>query len=268
MSEFIHPEAILQRQKNIDEIMKPLLENNPQAHNHSRMVAGYATMLAEFSCLDLTSGITSETCDKAYVSGLLHDLGKGNLQWVNFLKGRPAITDEDKAMLACHTQLGSEQLESLIGLGKLDEEQLEISRFIAMYHHTTDKYKGESPLANSRKLLKDPEVKRKYQGIRNWEELADIFMIIKIVDAFDSCSNNMWRKIPIPDEGYVRPISIVAPDIRLQFEGEAKDPTKERFDKKFLSAFDEFVAHMIQYGELMLEPERKIKAPEVFSKPL
>lgn len=251
MKEFIDPQQVLQRQDNLDQIMRPLLENNPQAHRHSLMVAGSVSYLAEIYSQNPEHNFADIACDKAYVSALLHDLGKGNLAWVTMFQGRPASSNTDFLMQADHALQGSLQLKTLEDKGVLNEELLEVSRFIAKNHHTPERYKQTSHLANTRALFKDPAVRREYPRIGNWDELYDILMMVKISDALDSCTNNMPGKIPISQPGYIRSLSVAVPHIRLQFEGQAAHVTKERFDKKFLNAYDLLGEQMLQYEHLM-----------------
>ena len=264
MKEFSYPEQVLLRETTLDAIMQPLMENNPQAHLHSRMVAGSVMMMSELYSQNPNNGFTSETCDKAYVSALLHDLGKGNRAWVALLQGRPIQSNNDMVISADHTLLGSMRLKTFENKKILDDEFLEISRFIAKNHHTTAKYKQESHLANTKALFNDQAIINEYPRIKNWDELYDILMMIKIADALDSCTNNMPGKIPKPDTGYIRSIATAVPHIRLQFEGEAENLRKERFDKKFLGVFDLLAEQMIQYEQLMQGAYApKTKAPDV-----
>ena len=133
---------------------------------HATRAAGYARRLAELS------GKDEETCDAAYFSALLHDVGKISLP-DKLLKKRGHMTEEEHRLFDEHVIRGRDILSGITEFPYLQE--------VAHYHH--ERYDGTG--------IPD--------GISG-EDIPELARLVTLADAYDGMSSFREDREPLPQQ--------------------------------------------------------------------
>ena len=140
---------------------------------HSERVAKYSRMIAE------RAGLDAKTCDEAFFSGLLHDIGKVSIS-DSLLKREHAPTEADKEIFKQHTRLGAQILASISDYPYLQDA--------ALHHH--ERFDGTG-----------------YPDGLKGEKIPLYARIVTVADVYDSMTSPKRTRGPMP-QGRVRELLI------------------------------------------------------------
>ena len=135
-------------------------------HGHSSRVADYSRMIAE------RAGLPEDECDRIFLAGLLHDVGKIGIN--DSIINKPGkLTDEEFEEIKSHPVKGNLILSNIHQAPFLSEG--------AHYHH--ERYDGKGY----------PE------GISG-EDIPRLARIIAVADAYDAMTSKRSYRNPLPQE--------------------------------------------------------------------
>ena len=159
---------------------------DPYTCGHSERVALYAKRLA------IEIGLSEDACEKLYLTGLLHDLGKIGIQ-DSVLKKDGPLTPEEFAEIQKHPDLGWSILQGL--------EQFNYVLPGVLHHH--ERYDGQG-----------------YPDKLRGEETPLEGRLLAVVDAFDAMTSNRTYRPGMPIE---KAIDILAEGAGSQWDAELID---------------------------------------------
>ncbi len=159
---------------------------DPYTCGHSERVALYAKRLAA------EIGLEDEACEKIYLTGLLHDLGKIGVS-DSVLKKDGPLTDEEFAEIQKHPDLGWSILQGL--------EQLDYVLPGVLHHHERVDGKG-------------------YPDQLHGDETPLEGRLLAVVDAFDAMTSNRTYRPGMPIE---KAVDILAEGAGTQWDAELID---------------------------------------------
>ena len=135
-------------------------------NGHSRKVAEYSLMIAE------RAGKTMEQCQKIYLIGLLHDVGKIGIP-DEIINKTTKLTDEEFNTIKTHPVVGDEILSKISSFPEL--------RIGAKYHH--ERYDGKG-----------------YPEGLEGKQIPEIARIIAVADAYDAMASKRSYRDTLPQK--------------------------------------------------------------------
>ncbi|QEG34208.1 HD-GYP domain-containing protein [Bythopirellula goksoeyrii] len=179
-----------EREKLLVNVVRALVSaidsRDPYTCGHSERVALYARRLA------VEIGLGEDVCERIYLTGLLHDLGKIGIQ-DSVLKKDGPLTSEEFAEIQQHPELGWSILQGL--------EQLDYVLPGVLHHH--ERFDGQG-----------------YPDNLRGDETPLEGRLLAVVDAFDAMTSNRTYRPGMPLE---KAINILAEGAGTQWDADLVD---------------------------------------------
>jgi len=163
-------------------------------NNHSYRVAGYAKLIAE------KIGLSEMECEDIYYIGLLHDIGKMEID--DKILNKPGrLTSQEYEVIKSHTTCGADLLKDFTAIKNIAVG--------ALYHH--ERYDGKG-----------------YPSGLAGEDIPLVARIICVADSYDAMSSNRCYRHQLESEEIINQLVI---NKGKQFDGEIVDIFLECLEK-------------------------------------
>ncbi len=226
----------------IARLTRPLIDKNPQAYLHTWQVAAYSVMLSR------RAGFDQQNQELIHNIAMLHDIGKADETFISELSGLQ-VHEANRDIFNTHTDIGAKKIHS--EKEALGDKLTKMAAFVAKHHHYLTNGNGKSHLKELQEFMNSEAMQTEFPQRQERHKLYEILMIIKLADAFDSCTNRHALKIPERDNGFPISFEAAVRSLQNQFDNEGQAAEKQRFDIQFYGVFEEFGKDIIEFAQFM-----------------